>query len=157
MAARVGTIRHVKHEAFVAIRLTPVRHFVKRFIVGFMVRYWAHQQVGIRRHALRLVSRALIAASSNAAHMCGMALLIIVGFKSGYFVWCGEIGQCIAFFSGIAYHLETTFALVIMKHDMVRVETIVEHTYGYPFSCVGLLQVGAQLYFIYARSFMCLI
>ena len=79
-----------------------------------------------------------------------MCLLLVVGLISCNLFGRSEISQIVTLFSRIGYHLETTLALSIEKHDVIGIETTIEHTNGYAFARVRLRQPSAQVYLVYS-------
>ena len=82
--------------------------------------------------------------------MRGVRLLLVVCLISCNLFGRSEISQVVTLFSRIAYHLETTLTLSIEKHDVIGVETTIEHTNGYAFARVRLRQPSAQMYLVYS-------
>ena len=89
--------------------------------------------------------------------MSSMAFVLIICLEGCNLGRGGEIGEGFILLFALADHLETAFAFCILKHDVVGVETIVEHSDGYSFSGVGLGESGAEVNLIYACRFVGLV
>ena len=157
VASGVGSVGHVEHQALVAILTAPTYHLVKHLIITIIVWNRTHQKVSFRSYSLQLEGIVPTISCCNSAHMSSVAFVLIICLEGCNLGWGGEIGEGFILLFALADHLETAFAFCILKHDVVRVETIVEHSDGYSFSCVGLGESGAEVNLIYACRFVGLV
>ena len=89
--------------------------------------------------------------------MSSVAFVLIICLEGCNLGWGSEIGEGFVLLLALADHLETALAFCILKHDVVGVETVVEHSDGYSFASVGLGESGAEVNLIYTCRFVSLV